>query len=185
MSKSLKVIVGSKNPVKVNAAKEALSLTHNEASVDSIGVHAPSGVADQPMTEEQTKLGAINRVLYCREHHQADYYMAMEGGVHLFDFGPATFAYVVIANNTQQAPSIGRGALLPLPMAVYESLQTGEELGHVMDRLFNTDNIKQKGGAISLLTNNVATRQSNYTHALVLAMAPFLHPDFFMTQSHL
>jgi non-canonical (house-cleaning) NTP pyrophosphatase len=64
-------------------------------------------------------------------------------------------------------------------MSVYQALESGEELGHVMDRLFNTNNIKQKGGAIGLLTNHVATRQSNYTQALVLAMARFLHPDFY------
>jgi inosine/xanthosine triphosphatase len=179
MRKELSIIVGSRNPVKVNAAKEALSLIFADTDVESTGENAPSGVPDQPMTEEQTKLGAINRVQYCKENYQADYYMAMEGGVHLFDFGPATFAYVAIVTDAKKEPSIGRGALLPLPMSVYEALQSGEELGHVMDRLFNTDNIKQKGGAISLLTNNVATRQSNYTQALVLALAPFLHPEFF------
>ena len=180
MQPKLKVVVGSKNPVKVNAAREALSLIFADNEIESVGVDAPSKVADQPMTEEETKLGAINRVLHCREHHNADYYMAMEGGVHLFDFGPATFAYVAImSNDSNQIPSVGRGAILPLPLSVYAALQQGEELGHVMDRLFQTDNIKQKGGAISLLTNNIATRQSNYTQSLVLAMAPFLYPAFF------
>ena len=182
MQNKLSVIVGSKNPVKVSAAKDTLSLLYSETDIDEKGVNAPSGVADQPMDEEQTRLGAINRVVFCREHYQADYYMAMEGGVHLFDFGPATFAYVAIASDNRPTPSIGRGALLPLPYSVYEALQAGEELGHVMDRLFNTDNIKQKGGAIGLLTNHVATRQSNYTQALILAMAPFLHPEFFSNE---
>jgi inosine/xanthosine triphosphatase len=182
LQKTVRVMVGSKNPVKINAANDALSLLCSEMTIESVGVTAPSGVPDQPMTEDETKLGAVNRVLHCRQYHQADYYMAMEGGVHLFDFGPATFAYVAIANNVNEEPSIGRGALLPLPMPVYEALQAGEELGHVMDRLFNTDNIKQKGGAIGLLTNHVATRQGNYTQALVLAMAPFMYPDFFATK---
>ena len=62
---------------------------------------------------------------------------------------------------------------------MYQALLAGEELGHVMDRLFNTNNIKQKGGAIGLLTNGHETRESNYTQALILAMAPFIHPELF------
>ena len=178
MQNKITVVVGSKNPVKVAAAKETLSLFFTDTDIEAIGVDAPSGVPDQPMNEEETKLGAINRVQHCRENHDADYYMAMEGGVHLYESGPATFAYVVIADKNNK-PSIGKGGLLPLPMSVYNALQEGEELGHVMDRLFNTVNIKQKGGAIGLLTNSVATRQSNYTQALILAMAPFLHPEFY------
>ncbi|MGL5390648.1 MAG: DUF84 family protein, partial [Shewanella sp.] len=57
--------------------------------------------------------------------------------------------------------------------------QGGEELGHVMDRLFNTVNIKQKGGAIGLLTHGHATRESIYTQAMILAMAPLLNPQFY------
>jgi non-canonical (house-cleaning) NTP pyrophosphatase len=40
-------------------------------------------------------------------------------------------------------------------------------------------NIKQQGGAIGLVTNGHATRESAYTQAMVLAMAPFLHPELY------
>ena len=75
--------------------------------------------------------------------------------------------------------SIGRSCNLPLPPVIYQALEKGEELGHVMDRLFKTDNIKQKGGAIGLLTNGLATRESVYRQATLLAMAPFIHPDLY------
>jgi non-canonical (house-cleaning) NTP pyrophosphatase len=48
-----------------------------------------------------------------------------------------------------------------------------------MDRLFNTTNIKQAGGAIALLTHNAETRESSYRQALILAMAPLLHPELY------
>ena len=101
----------------------------------------------------------------------------MEGGVDQFEHGAATFAYMAIIH--QGKLSIGRSALLPLPPKVFQALEGGEELGHVMDRLFNTENIKQKGGAIGLLTQGLATRGSIYTQAIVLAMAPFINPAFF------
>ncbi len=173
----LTIIVGSKNPVKINAAKTAIATAFPHCEITCQGMHAPSLVPDQPMTEEQTKEGAVNRVNYCQQHAQADFYVAIEGGVDHFTYGSATFAYVVIvANGTQ---SIGRSANLPLPEVVFQALQQGEELGDVMDRLFNTDNIKQKGGAMALLTANHATREDVYTQSLILALAPFLNSELF------
>lgn len=173
----VRVIVGSKNPVKVTAFKLTLERLFADVRVECIGVDAPSGVAEQPMTEQETLLGARNRVAFCQQHHHGDYFVAMEGGVDKFSYGAATFAYVVVAANSRT--QVGRTANLPIPDSVFASLQEGEELGPLMDKLFGTSNIKQKGGAIGLLTNGVETRTSNYVQALTLAMAPFLHPQRF------
>ncbi|NMH65989.1 inosine/xanthosine triphosphatase [Shewanella salipaludis] len=174
---NIRVRVGSTNPVKVNAARNALTQVFPQANIDCQGMHAPSGVAEQPMTETETREGAINRVRFCQQAVQADFYLAMEGGVDAFDHGPATFAYIAIARAEQL--SIGRSALLPLPPKVHQALLAGEELGHVMDRLFNTVNIKQQGGAIGLLTQGHATRESIYTQAIILALAPMLNPQWY------
>ena len=72
-----------------------------------------------------------------------------------------------------------RGSNFPVPQPFYDALLAGKELGDVMDEAFNTVNIKQQGGAIGLLTNHLATRESTYIQALTLAMAPFLHPSLF------
>ena len=171
----MKIIVGSKNPVKVNAASNALGKVLGEkypgVTIEVSGTDAPSLVSDQPMTETETREGALNRVKACINKYQADWYVAIEGGVDNFVDGPATFAYIAICNG--QEWSVGRSANLPLPPSVYQSLIDGDELGDVMDKLFNTDNIKQKGGAIGLLTNHQATRQSVYELAITLAMAKF------------
>ncbi len=180
--KKIRVLVGSTNPVKINAAKVAICQIFPETHIECIGIHAPSMVPDQPMTEVETRQGAINRVTYCQSlvdsnDHSAELFVAMEGGVDNFEHGPATFAYIVVATANQV--SVGRSALLPLPSCVYRSLAAGEELGDVMDRLFNTKNIKQQGGAIGLLTKGHATRESIYTQALILAMAPLLNPELY------
>lgn len=174
---SLKIVVGSRNPVKINASKNALSQFFKVDNIECLGIDAPSGVSEQPMSAEETRQGAINRVNYCQQHFQADYYVAIEGGVDMTIDGPVTFAYVVVKN--LQHLSVGRGATLPLPNQVYQRLVAGEELGPVMDGLFNTINVKQKGGAIGLLTGGLATREGNYTQALILTLAPFLHSGLF------
>ncbi len=172
----IKLVVGSQNPVKIAAAKVALEATLKKTVVAQ-GVDAPSHVADQPFGDDETRLGALNRVAYCQAHHSADYYAAMEGGAAMTQDGPVTFAYVVIANHTTQ--SVGRSAQLPLPQRFYDTLLAGDELGNVMDAAFNTHNVKQQGGAIGLLTNHATTRGNTYTQALILAMAKLLHSDLY------
>lgn len=173
----LRVIVGSRNPVKVNAVQGALAPLLPEFDVRCEGMNAPSGISAQPLTAAETRAGAINRVEYCKANANADLYVALEGGVETTEDGAFNFAYVAIANTTRI--SVSRSAALPLPPRVYRELTPDEELGSVMDRLFNATNSKQQGGAIGLLTRGQATRESAYTQALVLAMAPFLHPDIY------
>jgi len=172
----LEVVVGSCNPVKVNAVVNALAAYFPDRQVLAKSIDAPSGVSEQPMTSKETRDGAVNRLRYCQQHHpDADFYAAIEGGVDNFEDGAATFAYLAVANN--QSTSVGRSANMPIPNSVYHALTQGEELGPLMDKLFNTSNVKQKGGAIGLLTNGLETRESNYIQALHLAIAPLVHSD--------
>ncbi|MEP1382950.1 MAG: inosine/xanthosine triphosphatase [Paraglaciecola sp.] len=173
----IKIAVGSTNPIKVSAVKKATSEVWPNQDIQCFSIKAPSAVSEQPMTSDETLKGAVNRVKFCQQQTKADFYVAIEGGVDNFEYGPATFAYVVIADHERS--SVGRSSNLPLPPVVYQALKNGEELGHVMDDLFTTDNVKQKEGAIGLLTNNLATRESVYTLATTLALAPFINPDLY------
>lgn len=177
MSKTITVVVGSTNPVKVNAAKSTLQRAFADATVVVESVDAPSGVSEQPMDEAETLQGARNRVAFCQQAKAADFYVAFEGGVDEFEYGVATFAYVVVATADQL--SVGRTADLPLPRQFYQDLQAGRELGDVLDQRFHTTNVKQKGGAIGLLTNHLESRESTYQQALMLALAPILHAAWF------
>ncbi|WP_299265388.1 inosine/xanthosine triphosphatase [uncultured Psychrosphaera sp.] len=189
MIKTLSLCVGSTNPVKVNAAKQAFLTVFPEHQIDCVAMKAESGVSEQPMTEAETRLGAQNRVRFCAEHvndnsdekaakSNIDYFVAMEGGVDFQEEGAVSFSYVVILNSNNQLMT-GRSANLPLPANIFKRLQNNEELGPVIDDVFNTSNIKQKGGAVGVLTNNAATRESIYTQALILALAPALHPQHY------
>ena len=58
----LKILVGSKNPTKTNAVSRAFDRVFYNTTTALIGVGVNSGVSDQPMTCEETKLGAKNRL---------------------------------------------------------------------------------------------------------------------------
>lgn len=178
MSAKLNIVIGSLNPVKINASETTFKRAFSDTLITVQAVDAPSGVSDQPMSDGETLLGARNRVQSAQQlYPNADFYVAFEGGVDEFAYGIATFAYVVIAGKS--ATSVGRTANLPLPRRFFQALQQGEELGDVLDAHFQTTNIKQRGGAIGLLTNQHESRQSTYEQALMLALAPFLHGALF------
>lgn len=177
----IRVLVGSNNPVKKGAAMKAFAKAFPTRAIHCEEISAPSNVADQPMNEADTKLGSQNRATFCAHSdskQQFDYYVAMEGGVDSFSEGPATFAYVTIRDQQGRIVT-GRSANLPLPRKVYSRLEQGEELAHVMDDLLNDQNIRQKGGAIGIFTNQIETRESVYMQALILALAPYLHEEIY------
>lgn len=171
---SKKVIVASLNPAKIKAVESAFTAAFSEQEFEFIGVSVASEVPDQPMTNDETLLGARNRVRNAKaEISDADFYVGLEAGIE----GSVTFAWMVIESHTHRGES--RSASLMLPPMVIEKLADANELGDVMDEVFATENIKQKGGAIGLLTQNQLTRSSVYHQALILALIPFTNPEHF------
>ncbi|ELB2121313.1 inosine/xanthosine triphosphatase [Vibrio parahaemolyticus] len=169
-----KVVIASLNPAKINAVKSAFQSAFPQQAFEFVGISVPSEVADQPMTNEETHRGALNRVKNTKvEMPTADFYVGLEAGIE----GNVTFAWMVIESDTHRGES--RSASLMLPPEVLAQLADANELGDVMDKVFGTENIKQKGGAISLLTQNQLTRSSVYNQALILALIPFTNPDHF------
>ncbi len=63
----LRVCVASTNPVKVGAVQQALAECFPDRAVEVEGCSVPSGVEDQPMSDEETKRGAMNRFPVCGE----------------------------------------------------------------------------------------------------------------------
>lgn len=169
----LQVAVASANPAKIKAVQDAFTLAFPEHIFAFAGYPVASGVADQPMSSEETLLGAQNRLTALQKQTDADYYVAIEAG---FEDG-FTFAWMLV----QHQGKIGRArsASLALPPAVIAGLMQGAELSDVMDQLFGTHNIKHAGGAIGLLTGHRLTRSSVYQQALLLALIPFLSPQWF------
>ncbi len=169
-----KVIIASLNPAKIKAVESAFKQAFPGQEFEFAGCSVASGVPDQPMSDAETRQGALNRVANAKKTaSSADYYVGLEAGIE----DGVTFAWMVIESATQRGES--RSASLMLPPLVLQKLSSAHELGDVMDEVFATDNVKQKGGAIGLLTQNLLTRSSVYEQALILALIPFTNPDQF------
>lgn len=167
------IVVASANPAKIRAVEQCFQMNYPEQPVQVAGVNVASGVAAQPMSSEETYAGANNRLMTLKQQVEADFYVAIEAGLD----GDMTFAWMLIEHNGKLGKA--RSASLMLPTAALTALEQGQELGDVMDELFGTQNIKQAGGAIGLLTQNRLSRSGVYQQALTLALIPFLNPDWF------
>lgn len=169
------IIVASNNPVKLTAIQNGFSAIFPQHTFQWITSPAPSLVADQPMTDAETLLGAVNR-LGCiqQKFPQAEFWAAIEGGVALNKEDELeAFAWVVIRNQTHFGKA--KTGTFILPPEITKLVMAGKELGEADDIVFAQSNSKQKNGAVGLLTNNQITRTSLYQHAVVLALIPFIN----------
>jgi len=174
----MKIIVASKNPVKINAVKEGFQSYFLKTEIE--GVSIDSGVPDQPMSDEETLLGARNRVGNSRKHFpRNDFWVGIEGGVERDEFGLTAFAWVVIQSNEQTGEA--RTTTFRLPEKVARLIDQGFELGHANDRIFGEHNSKQNSGAVGLLTNDKITRTELYRQAVQLALIPFINKELYST----
>ncbi|RFU72835.1 ntpase [Trichoderma arundinaceum] len=170
---AVRVVVASRNPVKISAAREGFSGMFPSEKFSFTGVSVPSGVAEQPMTDAETLQGARNRAFNARDAEpQADYWVGIEGGVD--DSGDAmeTFAWVVVLGKPSEKLSepTNSGASKPermgrartaaffQPEEVASLVRGGMELGPADDQVFGSENSKQHSGSIGLLTGDLINR---------------------------
>ncbi|NEV93351.1 non-canonical purine NTP phosphatase [Psychroflexus sp. YR1-1] len=167
-----KVIIASKNPVKIKAAKQGLEQMFPDQEFECVGVSVPSNVSDQPMSDEETFLGAKNRADNASgSDKDADFHIGIEGGIAQINNEMQAFAWVVIKSGEQYGKS--RTGTFFLPKQVVDLIREGKELGEADDLVFNRDNSKQKSGAVGILTGDLISRTSYYTEAVILALIPF------------
>lgn len=172
------IAIGSTNPVKLNAVKTALKPIYKKAKFVSISVE--SRVKDQPRSIKETKLGAKNRSLEALKITKADLAVGLEGGVFKVDDEMFNMAWCAITDKSGII-SFGGGMCFSIPSSISKEIQKGQELGDLIDKLTNRINVKQKGGAISIFTDNLTTRTEEYISLVKMAMTKFRRPDLYQT----
>ena len=181
----LRVAVGSKNPVKLAAVRQAFFRAFPDRPLVCVGHDVPSGVSDQPWGRDETLKGAIQRAHGALlAETGADYAVGIEGGVVEAPGGLRSVAYVAIRRRGRDVRlSVEQTASFALPPRV-ERLVRGQEPGHgklelgaACDLVFNETNSKQRGGTVGAVTRGLLDRTAYYEHAIVCALAPFLHDD--------
>jgi inosine/xanthosine triphosphatase len=173
-----KVIVASHNPVKAESVFNGFRRLFPDEDFEVQTVSVPSGVSDQPMTDQNTRHGARNRAGNARRAHpEGDFWVGVEGGCDYLDGELVAFAWIVVLSDDQRGSA--RTALFRLPGEVQKLVESGLELGDADDRIFGRENSKEKSGAVGILTGDVVTRRTLYEQAVILALIPFKNPTLY------
>lgn len=174
----MKIVVASINPVKLASVERGFFKMFSNASIEVEGVEVSSGVAAQPMTNEETLRGANNRAEQARSQRpKADFWVGIEGGADEEDGDLCTFAWIVVTDGRRLGRA--RTGTFFQPPAVVKLMREGMELGHADDVVFGQNNSKQQNGAVGLLTHDVIDRTELYSHAVVLALIPFVNTNHY------
>ncbi len=155
----MKIIIGSKNPAKVLAVKNAFS----DGGFEFVSMDIPSGVSEQPFSDEETIEGAKNRALNALKKGNGLLGIGLEGGVQETSSGLMLCNWGALASSNLDLIIAG-GARLLLPEEIAIKLRAGEELGPVMDDYAKKQNVRKNEGAVGIFTNGYINRIEMFTH---------------------
>lgn len=183
------IFVGSTNPVKINAIKIASQTAWPNAQI--IGMEADSNVSSQPRSDEETRLGAKNRALHVLEaglktlsetqlNQTQDQILGvgLEGGVFESQPGELWSTVWVAAVDQNKKYFESNGARFKLPAVITNKLLAGEEMGPAVADLVAEPDVRQKQGAIGVVTKGFVDRTQEYAIIAKLALGLWYGQDW-------
>lgn len=171
----MRVVVGSRNPVKLAAVQDVLAAVFPELAV--VGVAVSGGVREQPWGDDETRRGALMRAHTALSQQAADFAVGLEGGLVETPVGLMTCAWAAMINPAGQV-GYGGGVRMLLPPSVVTLVHELGELGPAMDALIAEHNTKQNQGAVGILSAGLSNRRQAYAQLVAMAAAPFV-TDFY------
>src|SRR5699024_7759294 len=157
----MKIIIGSLNQAKINAVKNVFKANILEA------VNVPSNVSDQPMTDEETLLGAMNRANNCHAISTNHLAIVLEVGVMLMNEELYLCNWGVLITTNKQMYKAS-GARINLPNEFIKDLNEGVELSELVDRYSEKNDTRSFEGAIGIFTDDIINREQMFEHVLYL-----------------
>lgn len=163
----MQFVIGSTNHAKVQATKDVVAIHFPTATVTSVETN--SGVSNQPYSDEETRLGAINRALRVNALQENTIGIGLEGGVRISEEKMYICNWGALTLSSGERFVAG-GAQIPLPEDIAQEIRKGNELGLVIDSYFSARGLRQKEGAMGMFTAGAVTRVDLFTHILHLLM---------------
>lgn len=157
----MKIVVGSNNKTKVNAVRAAFP---NETVVSQ---ETPSLVSSQPFSDEETMTGAINRAKQSATAESGIIGIGLEGGVMYVEKQLYLCNWGALVTNDKQLYRAS-GARILLPNEIVRDLESGEELGDLIDDYAKKEDVRKNEGAIGIFTNNLVSRKAMFYHVVTL-----------------
>ncbi|MEN0644452.1 DUF84 family protein [Alkalicoccobacillus gibsonii] len=166
----LTVAIGTKNPAKVHAVKETLL----SEPLSFVSVEVPSGVSCQPFSEDETRLGALNRAKAALVEAETDLAIGLEGGVSETETGSLMLCNWGVMVDKKGKAWEASGLKIPVPTDVSDGLLKGQELGTIMNERANEEGTNTREGAVGAFTLNWISRKEMFSHIVKALYGQYL-----------
>lgn len=173
----VRVVVGSKNPTKIEGARLAFEQYFDDVEV--IGVEVNTSIPPQPF-DSDTIRGAIERAKKAYSS-QFDFSVGIEAG--LFKLECTISGYLdfqVAAVYDGENCTIGFGPGFEYPRSVVEDVLRGKEVGEVMERISGIKNLGKKWGAVHYLSRGAISRTELSRISVTMALIPLLNREMYL-----
>ena len=173
----MKILIGTKNPGKIEGAKQAFEKYFENVEIE--GIKVESEVADQPVNEEIFQ-GAKNRIKNLKKiakekNVKADFYVASEAGITNL-LGEWIDINAVVVEDSNGFQSVGTSQGFQIPEKYVDEIKE-TELGRVMDKIFEAEKLGQGKGGINLLTKGEVSRIELTKNAFIMALIGHINGD--------
>ena len=165
-SDALDIVVGSINPVKVEAVRNVMEKIYGNVRITAVEVKTE--VPEQPF-ESETRKGAIRRAELALGSHQMA--VGIEAGVFEREEGLFDIQYCAVLDRSGTV-SVGMGPGFMYPDDIADLVRVGYTVSQAIEELYGESDIGRKKGAIGMLSNGLLDRRTLTEQAVTAAMIP-------------
>lgn len=168
----MKVIVGTRNKAKIEAVERVFNRYFEQVELHS--QPTPSRVSEQPIGNDETRQGAVNRSLEALSCDGDVIGVGLEGGVMYVGntMYVCNWGALALKDGTILTAA---GAQIPLPENIRREIESGRELGPLVESLFQQQGIRQGEGAMGIFTSGVVTRMKLFDHIMELLIGQYIY----------
>jgi inosine/xanthosine triphosphatase len=182
----MKIAVGTVNSAKIESVRKALEkikataqekkgLSFDVKEIDIIGIKTESGVNAQPLDEQETIAGAMNRAKAALEsgNRDFDFGIGIESGISKVGEKVFEGGWVVIIDRKGEI-GLASSNRYELRSPIMNILNQGKELSEAVESLTGLSEVKTTLGMSGVISNGIIDRSDSYVDAVILGFGPFL-----------
>jgi inosine/xanthosine triphosphatase len=177
----MKIHVGSKNSVKIDAVKETITEYPMFRDAEVFSFDVSSGVSDQPKSIEEIIKGAKNRALACFK--DCDFSFGHESGIAKIPETKTGFMNIdVCAIYDGDKYHLGVSPCFEYPIKVMKHvIEDNDDINQAFSKVGLTDKkaLGSEEGAIGLLTKGRMPRKEFTKHSIRMAIIHLENPDLY------
>jgi inosine/xanthosine triphosphatase len=177
--KRLRVVVGSTNPVKVEAARSVFGRAFPGRKLEVHGIRVESSVPSEPYGKDVIN-GALQRAQSAIDEADAHLGVGIEAGLfwceHLQDYIDVQYCAIV---DRGERMTLGHGPGFQYPPPIMSKVKEGKTVGQAMADISGISGIGRKQGVVGYLSKGIMVRKGLTETAIIAAMLPRLNPKLY------